>query len=325
MPRVPRLERSESIDIGGRIPRADASGFGKIGEALTEFGGALSSTANAFVELRKRESERQQRLADANFKTERTAQVTRELTQDFQRRLREGDPSDPQSTSDFETFSNERIAGALAEQPKLPDGSPAVSEQAVADLNARLKALQTRFLSNSLRTQQIATDEKAFDALNAGFNRTAAMARRNPAILPKALVGIDAMTADYEGALNANVLRDLRADARGTIIGAVVRRLIDRGDIAGAREVLENKTFDEEVAPGRRAELLAKIAVTERRIETRAREQRNETDLELGRRVNDVVFVLERGKVPAWRTCAVKSAIFRNWPRHKMKPFRTPT
>ncbi len=95
MPRVPRFERRESIDISGRIPHADPRSFGKLGNALSDFAAAIGSTAEEFREWRDREAERQQKLADANFKTERTAQVTRELTEAFQRRLREGDPSDP--------------------------------------------------------------------------------------------------------------------------------------------------------------------------------------------------------------------------------------
>jgi|GEM_PF-4965740 len=298
MVEIPTFVRTQKVSAKASAVRADPADFGKVGSAIAKFGESGSAAAATLEKVREDESARLQKLEDANFLLEKNSTFRREAIGEFERRRKEGDPSDPGFTEDFDRFLGDRIDEVLSSIPTLPNGRPAISADAQTRLRTNLAGVRESLFKTSLVTQRNAMEVKAAGSIEREINDLAADVTRAPGSGDLALAGLDDVLAGYAGTLPAAALDKARVGARSTIISARIRGLIDKEDFAGARGVLADENFDTDLDARNRQSLAAAVGVAERRAEALDAAARRQIEAGLRRDVSDAVFVLQRGKTP---------------------------
>ena len=190
-----------------------------------------------------RELERQAALDEVLFVESRTTQFEDEVARlkvDYDAKT---DPVDPNYKAGFDAVTERAARQALANPPKLPGGSSAISRRGMARLQQNITSVRNRFGIANLEAMATAREDRAFDIIDRRGNEIAAATRRNPGSLEKALSTVDEALADFDLILDADEKRDKRAEMRARMLRATAAGFIDRGDVAGAQRLVDGE-FD---------------------------------------------------------------------------------
>lgn len=266
MPKVPILNSGESLPGFSGQAQQDPSQAGALFGQISQAGALVAADEQRRIDEVDREKEiereRLQRLSDATFVGQSLNSMAEFSAEEFNRRLREGNPADPGFADGFATaFDEER---AKIERPK------GMSEEAWADFNIRLDGQRTNLLIQARETQSQAAENVALGTLEGTANSLAAAADRGMP-LDQVLVGLNVAVTDYRGLIDGESLDNFEENERATLIATSVQSLVDRKQFDDARAVLAEPDFNSDLTAEQRIALGNLIQAGEKSAEVEAR------------------------------------------------------
>lgn len=298
MPQIPRLPQS----IAGRTPPAAATGGGRValrGEPLGEAGRAVAragfeagrATMAAGEDIQRlaqglvARAEQEQEEAD---KTEALKLLTRtksDLGRSFMEAQQAAPAGAPDFTSNFLEGFDTYADGVLAQ---APDSQREALEQRLLAYRSDLELGALGFEFKSRQAKKVGDVEAAL-----GFAVNAV--RTAPG-------SYDATLAEFRGTLAATGLPDAVRDgldeaAVQQLTSSYVDGLVNSDPFSAQRRIAKGD-FDDRLAPGDRARLEGRAATEADRIRRRHEAEQKAAEARLGAKVEQALWLLERGETP---------------------------
>lgn len=275
-----------AADPGLRVPdlASAAGGLGDIGAVLGDIGQSI-----------ERVMAKQQRLVDANAKTEARDSISRGMFERFQEQQNAPDFDPREFDESNDTFISQIIAG-------LPDG---VSEETRADILDQATRAREIYFERALLSKNDREKTKADDLFSASLKEKKLQVFRNPSTLSLAIDNVRAQLGDLQGTLfTPDSLRDAEQGAIESLTEAAMSGLIqEEPTLALAILTTEKPNLDspfENLPLDRREALTARALARIKDLERQESAAQKELDVQLkaenARKASDLEIAVSRGQ-----------------------------
>lgn len=209
-------------------------------EALSELSGVLQE---AVVKRNSRE--------DVINKTRAAAQFNEEVEAEYLRTTTEQDLVDPNSGKTFNNFVRQKAQEYITNFQG--------SEDARAELEAKLIGLQSNFVSQMNLTSFNAQQNFVSNAAMSGIDQIAGDAYKNPADVEKHFKTFNEMKSEYRDALDDDAEAAIDAVGNAKIAESAINSFIDSGRYEDANKLLSNIVFLENLPADKQRALIKQV------------------------------------------------------------------